>query len=76
MEAKSGMIRPDKTSGIRSWPEDTRPKEKLLRNGAGALIPSISNVWCFVFLSTLSRRQEGSPGHFPAKELQYSESMI
>jgi DNA repair protein RadC len=31
------MAKPNKTTGIRSWPEDDRPREKLLKKGAGAL---------------------------------------
>lgn len=30
-------IKRKKSSGISSWPEDDRPREKLLKNGAGAL---------------------------------------
>src|SRR3989338_3014778 len=31
------MTEKSKTSGIKSWPEDDRPREKLLKKGAGAL---------------------------------------
>ena len=31
------MTKSNKTSGIRSWPQDDRPREKLLKKGAGAL---------------------------------------
>ena len=31
------MIEKNKTSGIKSWPKDDRPREKLLKNGAKAL---------------------------------------
>ena len=31
------MIEKSKISGIKSWPEDDRPREKLLKKGAGAL---------------------------------------
>ena len=31
------MEKKNKTSGIKSWPEDDRPREKLLKKGAGAL---------------------------------------
>ena len=31
------MAEKNKTSGIKSWPEDDRPREKLLKKGAGAL---------------------------------------
>lgn len=31
------MGKPSKIAGIRSWPEDGRPREKLLKKGAGAL---------------------------------------
>ena len=31
------MTEKSKISGIKSWPEDDRPREKLLKKGAGAL---------------------------------------
>jgi len=31
------MAKNNKTTGIKSWPEDDRPREKLLKRGAGAL---------------------------------------
>ena len=31
------MAEKKKITGIKSWPEDDRPREKLLKNGAGAL---------------------------------------
>lgn len=31
------MIEKKKLSGIKSWPEDDRPREKLLKKGAGTL---------------------------------------
>ena len=31
------MTEKNKTTGIRSWPEEDRPREKLLKKGAGAL---------------------------------------
>ena len=31
------MVKKKKVSGIKSWPEDDRPREKLLKKGAGAL---------------------------------------
>jgi len=31
------MVKERKISGIKSWPEDDRPREKLLKKGAGAL---------------------------------------
>ena len=31
------MVRKKKVSGIKSWPEDDRPREKLLKKGAGVL---------------------------------------
>ena len=31
------MMEKKKTSGIKNWPEDDRPREKLLKKGAGAL---------------------------------------
>lgn len=31
------MTEKNKISGIKSWPEDDRPREKLLKKGAGAL---------------------------------------
>jgi DNA repair protein RadC len=31
------VVEENKTSGIRSWPQDDRPREKLLKKGAGAL---------------------------------------
>jgi len=31
------VTKSNKTSGIRSWPQDDRPREKLLKKGAGAL---------------------------------------
>jgi DNA repair protein radc len=31
------MVKPNKTTGIRSWPKDDRPREKLLKKGASAL---------------------------------------
>jgi len=31
------MTEKKKATGIKSWPEDDRPREKLLRKGAGAL---------------------------------------
>ncbi len=31
------MMEKNKTSGIKNWPEDDRPREKLLKKGAGAL---------------------------------------
>jgi len=31
------MSKTKKITGIRSWPEDDRPREKLLKKGAGAL---------------------------------------
>lgn len=34
------MTEKSKSTGIRSWPEDDRPREKLLKRGAGALSPS------------------------------------
>ncbi|HOF78532.1 MAG TPA: hypothetical protein PLC63_09715, partial [Smithellaceae bacterium] len=30
-------IKKTKSTGIRSWPQDDRPREKLLKKGAGAL---------------------------------------
>jgi len=34
------MTNNNKSTGIKNWPEDDRPREKLLRKGAGALSPS------------------------------------
>ena len=34
------MTKNNKSIGIKSWPEDDRPREKLLKKGAGALSPS------------------------------------
>ena len=34
------MTEKSKSTGIKSWPEDDRPREKLLKKGAGALSPS------------------------------------
>jgi hypothetical protein len=31
------MTEKKKTTGIKNWPEDDRPREKLLKKGAGAL---------------------------------------
>ena len=31
------MVKEKKITGIKSWPEDDRPREKLLKKGAGAL---------------------------------------
>lgn len=31
------MTKTQKITGIKSWPEDDRPREKLLKKGAGAL---------------------------------------
>ena len=31
------MTKESKVTGIKSWPEDDRPREKLLKKGAGAL---------------------------------------
>jgi DNA repair protein RadC len=31
------MVKEKKITGIKSWPEDDRPREKLLKRGAGAL---------------------------------------
>jgi len=31
------MVKEKKTTGIKSWPEDDRPREKLLKKGAGVL---------------------------------------
>jgi DNA repair protein RadC len=31
------MVKPNKTTGIRSWPKDDRPREKLLKKGASVL---------------------------------------
>ena len=31
------MTKESKATGIKSWPEDDRPREKLLKKGAGAL---------------------------------------
>ncbi len=31
------MVKERKISGIKTWPEDDRPREKLLKKGAGAL---------------------------------------
>lgn len=31
------MTKKSKATGIKSWPEDDRPREKLLKKGAGAL---------------------------------------
>lgn len=31
------MVKESKAAGIKTWPEDDRPREKLLKKGAGAL---------------------------------------
>lgn len=38
------MTKESKATGIKSWPEDDRPREKLLKKGAGAL--SSADRWC------------------------------
>jgi hypothetical protein len=34
---KENMMKNSKPTGIKSWPLDDRPREKLLKKGAGAL---------------------------------------
>lgn len=34
---RENMGKTNKITGIRSWPEEDRPREKLLKKGAGAL---------------------------------------
>jgi len=37
IQGQRRMIKESKTTGIKNWPEDDRPREKLLKKGAGAL---------------------------------------
>ncbi len=43
-----------KTAGIKSWPQDDRPREKLLKKGAGAL--SNSELLAILYAPALKER--------------------
>lgn len=45
------MVKEKKSTGIKSWPADDRPREKLLKKGVGALSNSESDIYIARFLS-------------------------